>query len=562
MLNLLTTSYAVGLDYASERLKGASLVVSKGKLKVEKLFECVYSTNEGIPQAYKTLLSNEQYLVSTGIKGNEVLVRPLQLPLTKNSEIETAVSFQVEPLLPYPLENALIDYLRVGRQGQNSDLTILSIKKDHLQRHLDSLKEMDIEPEYVSCVPVSLALYSTLFEVSSQPYIVIYLDDFSQTVTLVKQGKLLTSYTITQGVQLLRDTYKNDVGSTESPLDSFDFSSIDPAKMPFLAKAVESLRLSLTKMIYAISKDVKDDTLGAILLAGEGHLLNHLADVLYSNLDMPVITPFPTASADFPTEELLRFAIPIGLGLNALKSANEAVNFRKQEFNYPHPWKRLKKVLFQYMFLCLALAFSFYLFGRTYLGYELDKAKQQYLELINATHKTYEAFEDEYATKFPRPNEDGDNVTLSINQLTAEDLVNRINYMQKDLKPPVDTFPFYPNVPRVSDVLAWLSTHPTVKGSLDEDGKLTSYIQIDNFSYTLVKRPDQKQRQEKYQVKVELEFTSTSPKWAREFHDALIAPNEIVDPKGEVKWGANKGKYRTSFYLKDRTNYTINGSNS
>jgi type IV pilus assembly protein PilM len=35
----------------------------------------------------------------------------------------------------------------------------------------------------------------------------------------------------------------------------------------------------------------------------------------------------------------------------------------------------------------------------------------------------------------------------------------------------------------------------------------------------------------------------------------LIAPNELVDPKGEVKWNANKGKYRASFFLKDKTAY-------
>jgi type IV pilus assembly protein PilM len=87
------------------------------------------------------------------------------------------------------------------------------------------------------------------------------------------------------------------------------------------------------------------------------------------------------------------------------------------------------------------------------------------------------------------------------------------------------------------------------------ESPLAPLIQIDTFSYTMTKHPDQKQRLEKYQVKVDLEFSSITPKAAREFHDALIAPNAIVDPKGEIKWGTNKNKYRTSFYLKDRTLY-------
>ena len=59
----------------------------------------------------------------------------------------------------------------------------------------------------------------------------------------------------------------------------------------------------------------------------------------------------------------------------------------------------------------------------------------------------------------------------------------------------------------------------------------------------------------KYQVKVDLEFSTSSPRIAREFHDSLIAPNDLIDPKGEVKWSSNRGKYRTSFYLKDKTQY-------
>ena len=107
----------------------------------------------------------------------------------------------------------------------------------------------------------------------------------------------------------------------------------------------------------------------------------------------------------------------------------------------------------------------------------------------------------------------------------------------------------------VSDVLGWLNK---LAGASDKDNgekALAQGIQIDSFNYTLVKRPEQTKKQEKYQVKVELEFNSPTPKMAREFHDALIAPNEMVDPKGEVKWSTNRGKYRTSFYLKDKTAY-------
>ena len=65
---------------------------------------------------------------------------------------------------------------------------------------------------------------------------------------------------------------------------------------------------------------------------------------------------------------------------------------------------------------------------------------------------------------------------------------------------------------------------------------------------------------EKYQVKVDLEMVAPTPKMARELHTALITPNDFVDPKAEVKWAASRGKYQTSFYLKDKTAYLPGGS--
>ena len=70
-----------------------------------------------------------------------------------------------------------------------------------------------------------------------------------------------------------------------------------------------------------------------------------------------------------------------------------------------------------------------------------------------------------------------------------------------------------------------------------------------------MKRPEKKKMREPYQVKVELELTAATPRYAREFYDSLITPNAIIDPKHEIKWSASREKFRTTFFLKDRTIY-------
>jgi type IV pilus assembly protein PilM len=214
--------------------------------------------------------------------------------------------------------------------------------------------------------------------------------------------------------------------------------------------------------------------------------------------------------------------------------------------------------------------------------------------MLAKVQKPYQTFEAEYEKKHPGDvagRKKGDEL-LDPKYLTQEDLNYRLDALDKEIRAMPDIFPLQPNTPRVSDVLAWLSTHPQVvcKGDqlsfngakqlpqiiaqaappkpknapqIEETEEATPEeeemgcqpLQIDNFNYSMVKRPDLNKKGEKYQVKIEIEFTSPSPKQAREFHNALIAPNDFVDPKSEVKWSSTRGKYSTTFYLKDKTYY-------
>jgi type IV pilus assembly protein PilM len=104
--------------------------------------------------------------------------------------------------------------------------------------------------------------------------------------------------------------------------------------------------------------------------------------------------------------------------------------------------------------------------------------------------------------------------------------------------------------------LAWLSSHPHIIGENKEQTIQKPKIQLKSFSYKMVKRPEPNKEREKYQVKVEIEFATATPRYAREFHDILLAPNDIIDPKEGVKWNVEKDSYRASFFLVDKTDYS------
>jgi type IV pilus assembly protein PilM len=301
---------------------------------------------------------------------------------------------------------------------------------------------------------------------------------------------------------------------------------------------------------------MKGREVSEILFTGEMANFNRLAEDLCQQLNRTLLIPQENPNFSMNVQELQRFALPIGAALSALPNCKEEINFRQREFTYPFPWKRLKRPIATYLTLCVAIAGALLLLGKTYHGYREAQVKLHYLELLNVMNRSYSDVEKEYGRKKDIEYDDASKKVIKIEDLSQNEIKGRLSFLEKQIKASPETFPLQPNVPLVSDVHAWLSTHPSITGKKNSDELgFPETLKIENFSYLILKRPEQSKKQEKYQVKVEIEFTTPTPKLAREFHDALIAPNDIVDSKGEIKWSSNRDKYKTSFYLRDKTIY-------
>lgn len=540
MINLLQAAPALGLELLNDQeFKGAEIILRQGKVKILKLF-AARQLNTTLP--FVKQLYIHQPCVTTGVAGNEVLVRPMQLPLTKDKDIAAALAFQAEPLLPFPPEEGLLTHQVLNQTADTTSLTLLAIQKSILQQHLTGWSKLSIEPEKVSSYPMALCQFAQQFIPSEKPILVLYINDKWTTGVLVKDGKLIASFSQQEGLKTLMQEYDQ--------VRPFNFSD-SLENHPKLNEALKRLQQVITKVCFALTKESKGEPLGGILFTGEAVKCVNLDRYLAESLNLPLLECKENTENGYSSQEAQSYAIPIGLALDALQSP---VDFRQQEFSDPHPWRRLQMPFISFLTLMVLLTCVFYLFSQTYLSYEEDKIKQEYADLLTAMNKPYDQFEQAFLAKHPMAREKHHGEIVPPAQMHKEDLLERLDFLHKDLQGTPDSFPLFANTPRVSDTLAWLANHPNV-ASTNANGTIEPRLQLENFSYVMVKRPAHGKKQEKYQVKVELEFSSPTPKWAREFHDALIAPNDFVDPKAEVKWSSNRGHYKTSFFLKDKTSY-------
>lgn len=557
----------LGLELTSTGLKAAELSLKQGRPQIDQLFHFYFDLSKKhlnplyLKEEEKAFLDlSGKTLVVSAIDANETLVRPLEIKLKKEKDIEAVLLFQAEPLLPYPPENAILDKITLQQTADGTLLTMLAIKKEHLQRHLDQWKILEIEPEIVASVPSALAAFSKFFlPEDSPPYFVLHLGEDQMCCIFVKEGKLVASKASHYSLKSLKEAYKNDRNLEENEFLQNEFAQIDwnnlhNLGLPDTVQKVKDFCTEIGKVVFSLMKQTKELTLPPLLITGEGSEKGDLSVLLLKDFSENFELLTPSISTSFPVSQLKIHAITIGEALTALPKATDQINFLQGAFAYPHPWKRLKKTLFQFFALSVLLALAFTIFGFAYIWSKENDLRRQYAELLYTMHKSHTDVEKEISAV--RPVEEGGEIgdysaVIPLESLTQEEIALRMNHLEKELQKVPDLYPLSPNIPKVSDLLAWLATNPNILGKNPNQ----PLIHIESLNYSMVHRPEITKKQERYQVRVELEFTSVNATAAREFHDSLLVPNDFIDPKGEIKWTSNQGRYKATFLLKDKTVY-------
>lgn len=555
-------THTLGLELDRTSLKGVALTCSRRSIKLDSSFELPIEQTDAADQNVKPLYTSEQQqhvqlmikksLVVTSMPAQDVLMRPLRLKVKKEKQIDAVLAFQAEPVLPYPVENALLDKIVLEKDKEGAEISLFAVRKDHLSEEIKTWNSLEIEPEVVTAAPAALALFAKTVTTVTTPFVAIYLGYAQAFCILMDQGKLAASQALPFTMESIAAALAADEGGTSSEVRA---KMSDPAfTLPplentlSLNSAADALKIAISRILYALSKQLKGREIEAVLFFGE--LPNGLKEYLSTALNKPLLPLNESKELGMSSRELEKFALCIGEALSALPGNKEQLNFRQHEFQFPDPWKRLKQPVLLYLLLCMGIACSLIFYSQAEVHYEEGSVRLHYLELLQLMNKPYAHFEKEYLAKTSPEKEGHPDEVQPVEALSTEQIKHRLAFLEKELQSTPQIYPLQPNTPLVSDLLAWIATHPSFKGTEGAPG-----LQIENFIYSVIKRPEPTKKQEKYQIKVEMEFSSPTPKIAREFHDALIAPNEIVDPKGEIKWSSNRDRYRTSFYLKDRTLY-------
>lgn len=261
-------------------------------------------------------------------------------------------------------------------------------------------------------------------------------------------------------------------------------------------------RLSL----FIKEKVVDSDALPWALLGNEEPALMALCQKFFTGKQLLV-----------EQKEMHTHTLAIGYALDAL-SNREGIQFLQKEFRPKKFLKSQKKNGIVYAASCASLFLLFALFSTLILHKKNKELSDKYLSYFQPAEKRY-------------------SIAL------IEEALERVEISLSKTK---NVSPFFPTIPNVSEVLSWLSTHPALT---TPDGLVKEGIEIKDVRYQLTKFPTLDDPNLAYQAQVEIRFTATTPRLARDFHEALLKGDPLVNAKKELKWNAAGNHYSAQFEL-------------
>lgn len=431
---------------------------------------------------------NKKFCAVTGIEGKDLLLRHLTSPLEKKKALQKTLPFQLEPLIPYALDEVVVKPLFYQKKDE-TEADFYCIPKEVFVKHLQSYEEEGLDPDWVSTVPSALHRFATFVAPEESSLIVFHVGMKKIQIISIHESRLSSHITLHMGAE--------------------DLSKGDSEKI------VEKLKREVNRALCFMAHKEEMGGNRKVLFCGEK--TNEVKTLLNNEGALLEVIDIE-GHRGFSGESVRPYAISIGLALDALKNDPFSIQFRQEDYISKRTYTTLKKGLIQGG----ALAALLFLMTSIFSSLIYSKKEQA---LINEVDQILSVYETELTSlKKGKEGQSLESLLINVNQ---------------QLRVPKRGEHLYESPPLVSDVLAFISTHPMLQE-----------IDVKGLDYTLTRYPTIKNPTDSYRPKVRLVFYTEEAKKARAFHDAIVDEDTYVDKDEEIEWKRNENEYEIAFFLR------------
>lgn len=189
----------LGIDIRNQSLTAVLLNSSLREYHVDDFIYLPFSGPDDLERslsaALETLtermdLTGSDYVVS--VPAHQFIFRNMQIPFHNSKKIRMVLPFELEPSLPFAVEDLAIDFhtLNGAPAGNQTELIAAAIEKSHLAPYIEALASVNIDPEKLTLSGLPIALCLAHQGDSQEDLLFIEIDDAHATLFVVVGGRL------------------------------------------------------------------------------------------------------------------------------------------------------------------------------------------------------------------------------------------------------------------------------------------------------------------------------------------------------------------------------------
>lgn len=206
----------VSIHLQNNSLVAVFVVASQERFTIEKIHEIPLFQSEEI-SAQEALLKALQALALLFKKDDEVrlvissdmaVFKEMTLPFVDPEKIRMVLDFEIESLLPFALEDAVIDFIvtQINEKEKTSTILAVAMRKHDIAEYIDICKNAGFEPDVITVDLIAFySLYKQISVYSEQEKISAFVDmSHNQTrITFLQEGVLKLTRQIPYGLDSL-----------------------------------------------------------------------------------------------------------------------------------------------------------------------------------------------------------------------------------------------------------------------------------------------------------------------------------------------------------------------
>ncbi len=203
----------IGFDISKSAVRATQIYCKGREIIIEKCYEMPLQPTtlateyqERASAAIKIILEQAQYdLIVSSLSSSQVIFKELKLPFIGLDTIKKVIGFEVEPLLPFSLNDAIIDCIvtKENTAENSSEVLVAAVQNQNLAQHLALFEAAGIQPEQVTVDLFALyGLYKMIPVYANQKGGVVLLEIEAQSTRMayIYDGQLRLIRTIPRGL--------------------------------------------------------------------------------------------------------------------------------------------------------------------------------------------------------------------------------------------------------------------------------------------------------------------------------------------------------------------------